>query len=165
MATKPSDASKNKNAPCAATHLNSWGPYPDVTGKIMEYGSYGLNGWVYNLPSTEKNAYYPPEDYWRNFNITQANRVPLMLDCSLRESCPRTGSRAPDNPDEYKIGYEWEMGRFCLDRHSGKVNCVFMDGTVRKVGLKELWTLKWSRTFDTAAGPSRGWPAWMRKFN
>jgi hypothetical protein len=43
--------------------------------------------------------------------------------------------------------------------------------TVRKVGLKELWTLKWHRTFDTAnawtgaGGVQPGdWPEWMRSF-
>ena len=48
---------------------------------------------------------------------------------------------------------------------------LFMDWSVRKVGLKELWTLKWSRDFDTA-GPwtlaggvkPEDWPAWMQRF-
>ncbi len=47
----------------------------------------------------------------------------------------------------------------------------FMDGSVRKVGLKELWTLMWSRHFLTT-GPwtktggvkPEDWPQWMRKF-
>jgi hypothetical protein len=45
------------------------------------------------------------------------------------------------------------------------------DWSVRKVGLKELWTLKWYAHFDTV-GPwtKRGgvkpedWPEWMRGF-
>ena len=53
----------------------------------------------------------------------------------------------------------------------GGINAAFLDWSVRKVGLKELWTLKWSRTFDTA-GPwtkaggvePEDWPQWMRKF-
>ena len=48
---------------------------------------------------------------------------------------------------------------------------LFMDWSVRKVGLKELWTLKWNRNFDTA-GPwtkaggvkPEDWPEWMRRF-
>jgi hypothetical protein len=47
---------------------------------------------------------------------------------------------------------------------------LFMDWGVRKVCLKELWTLKWNRVFDTA-GPwtktggvqPNDWPEWMRK--
>jgi len=51
------------------------------------------------------------------------------------------------------------------------VNYLFMDYSVRKVGLKELWTLKWHQSFNTA-GPwtraggveSEDWPLWTRNF-
>jgi prepilin-type N-terminal cleavage/methylation domain-containing protein len=51
------------------------------------------------------------------------------------------------------------------------VNCVFMDFSVRKIGLKQLWTLKWHRQFETA-GPwtkaggvqPEDWPEWMKRF-
>ena len=63
------------------------------------------------------------------------------------------------------------MARICQNRHEGYINIVFMDCTVRKVGLKELWTLKWHRKFEvdgpwTAAGgvESGDWPEWMRNF-
>jgi len=56
-------------------------------------------------------------------------------------------------------------------RDDGGINFVFLDWSVRKVGLKELWTLKWDREFDTAgpwtkAGGVRpgDWPEWMRRF-
>jgi hypothetical protein len=63
------------------------------------------------------------------------------------------------------------MVRFCLNRHDGFVNGLFLDFSTRKIGLKELWTFKWHRQFDpqgpwtTAGGcqPS-DWPAWMRRF-
>ena len=63
-----------------------------------------------------------------------------------------------------------EMDLFCIDRHGG-VNVLFMDWSVRKVGLKELWTLKWHRRYITE-GPwtkaggavASDWPAWMRPF-
>jgi prepilin-type processing-associated H-X9-DG protein len=58
---------------------------------------------------------------------------------------------------------------FCIDRHSGYVNGLFLDWSARKVGLKELWTLKWYQEFDTAnkwtkAGGAQpeDWPEWMR---
>ena len=41
-----------------------------------------------------------------------------------------------------------EMVRFCPNRHNGFVNSLFCDWSVRKLGLKELWTLKWHREFD-----------------
>ena len=164
VATKTSTPANNPKNPFALNHLAAWGPYPDSTNTINEYGSYGLNGWTYNLPASEINAWYPAKDYWRTFTVTQANNIPVMLDCSIREGSPRDGSRAPEYHGDFRMGYEWELARFCLDRHDGRVNCVFLDGTVRKVGLKELWTLKWHRNFDTKAGPSRGWTPWMSKY-
>jgi prepilin-type processing-associated H-X9-DG protein len=59
----------------------------------------------------------------------------------------------------------------CMNRHNGYVNGLFLDGSVRKVGLKELWTLKWYPKFNTR-GPwtkaggakSEDWPQWMQRF-
>ncbi|MHC4682541.1 MAG: hypothetical protein ACYTEK_28125, partial [Planctomycetota bacterium] len=61
--------------------------------------------------------------------------------------------------------------RICLNRHNGFVNSIFMDWSARRVGLKELWVLKWHREYPTngpwtiAGGvlPS-DWPQWMRSF-
>jgi hypothetical protein len=48
---------------------------------------------------------------------------------------------------------------------------LFVDGSVRKVGLKELWTLRWHQAFSTD-GPwtrvggvqAENWPDWIRAF-
>ena len=46
-----------------------------------------------------------------------------------------------------------------------------MDWSIRKVGLKELWTLKWRQEFDTAEPWTKAggvkpedWPEWMSGF-
>ncbi len=51
------------------------------------------------------------------------------------------------------------------------MNMLFLDWSVKKVGLKELWTLKFHRTWNignqyTMAGvaTAEGWPEWMRSF-
>jgi prepilin-type processing-associated H-X9-DG protein len=61
------------------------------------------------------------------------------------------------------------MRRVCLNRHSGAVNSAFLDWSVRKVGLKELWTLKWHKNFDTRGPWTKAggvqpdnWPEWMQ---
>ncbi len=63
------------------------------------------------------------------------------------------------------------MNRVCVDRHNGFVNSLFADWTVRKIGLKELWTLKWHRTYDTTGPWTKAggvtadrWPQWMRGY-
>jgi len=58
-----------------------------------------------------------------------------------------------------------------MNRHRGVVNGIFMDWSIRKAGLKELWTLKWHREYNTH-GPltkaggvqSSDWPEWIRRF-
>ena len=54
---------------------------------------------------------------------------------------------------------------------NGSVNMLFLDNSARAVDLKELWTLKWHRKFDTKNRWTRAggavnaqWPEWMRKF-
>jgi prepilin-type processing-associated H-X9-DG protein len=61
------------------------------------------------------------------------------------------------------------MERNCVNRHDGFVNVLFCDWSVRKVGLKELWTLKWHKSCDvhgkwTRVGgvQAEDWPKWMR---
>jgi prepilin-type processing-associated H-X9-DG protein len=58
-----------------------------------------------------------------------------------------------------------------MNRHDGAINSLFLDWSARRVGLKELWTLRWYLTCDTA-GPwtkaggvqPEDWPKWMRGF-
>jgi prepilin-type processing-associated H-X9-DG protein len=61
--------------------------------------------------------------------------------------------------------------RYCVNRHDGGVNALYMDWSVRKVGVKQLWTFKWHRQCDTRGKWTKAggvqpedWPAWMRRF-
>jgi hypothetical protein len=64
-----------------------------------------------------------------------------------------------------------EIKRYCINRHRGFTNGVFIDGNARKVGLKGVWKLKWHRNFNTS-GPwteaggvvSSSWPEWIRGY-
>ena len=69
-------------------------------------------------------------------------------------------------------GFVPDMKFFCINRHSGGVNSLFFDWSVRKVGLKELWTLTWHPLLGTTdkwtkAGGVKpeDWPQWMRRFH
>jgi len=61
--------------------------------------------------------------------------------------------------------------RVCVNRHNAALNGLFMDFSARKIGLKELWTLKWHRSFITTGPWTKAgdvmmwdWPQWMRNF-
>jgi prepilin-type N-terminal cleavage/methylation domain-containing protein/prepilin-type processing-associated H-X9-DG protein len=96
------------------------------------------------------------------FNIKRTYRFPILLDC--------TGPTGEIDTGRIRGG-DFSEKRLLINRHDGGINCLFMDWSVRKVGLKELFTLKWSETFNTAnrwtkAGgvQPEDWPPWMRQF-
>ena len=144
-----------------------------------DVGSYGMNGWICNPKQgkTELWGHGPIESYWRTPNVKGAGNMPLFLDCMWVEGWPRQTDEPPpskdwltDSVNENEMGTD-EMRCFCINRHEGYVNGLFMDWSVRKVGLKELWTLKWHRQFDTNGPWTRAggvqpsdWPQWMRNF-
>jgi len=97
------------------------------------------------------------------------NRIPLFLDAVWLGGMPQHTNTPP--VFENGTGGSGMMQRYCIDRHNGYVNAVFIDFSVRKSGLKELWALKWHREFDTGGSwtiaggvQSSNWPQWMRKF-
>jgi prepilin-type N-terminal cleavage/methylation domain-containing protein/prepilin-type processing-associated H-X9-DG protein len=111
-------------------------------------GSYGLNSWASNPPpSAEDDGFHVPDYYWRTTKVTGAANIPLLLDCFWAGGFPDDEDDPPPYPDHRELGAE--MIRFCINRHNGYINCLFCDWSVSKVGLKQLWTLKWHRAFRT----------------
>jgi hypothetical protein len=53
------------------------------------------------------------------------------------------------------------MWRFCIDRHVGRINGVFVDGTNRKIGLKALWKIRWHREWPAIDLGTIERPDWM----
>jgi prepilin-type processing-associated H-X9-DG protein len=150
--------------------FNAWGIFRDV-GPNGICGSYGVNGYLMNIP--DKTVYegsVPASQGWRDLtNVPGADTVPMFLE-ALRFDLWPLPTNAPA-ADEFAAWSGNHMGRCCINRHNGTVSCLFVDGSVRKVGLKELWTLKWHKSFNTA-GPwtqaggvlPTDWPEWMRQF-
>lgn len=143
-----------------------------------DIGSYGLNGWVLNPPANTTDVYgrTPVSDSLRDrYCRGRTNIIPVFGDMwfvdawpkdtdppPLMGTCPGDAETTAQNPSN-------EMQRICVNRHSGYVDFVFMDLSARKVGLKELWVLKWNKSYNvngryTIAGRCRpeNWPAWMR---
>jgi len=143
----------------------SWGAFA---------GSYGANAWLWYLfirplPASSTIG----TKAWRAWSARGASSVPVFFDCIHAGASLDTSY---DPPPQYDDMYtpdepEWPACTVCINRHNEGTNSLFMDWSVRKVGLKELWTLKWHRQFDTA-GPwtkaggaiTEDWPKWMRKF-
>jgi prepilin-type processing-associated H-X9-DG protein len=130
-------------------------------------GSYGLNRNVFSLvfegpvasPSMSRT-------YTDVFSVRGGNNIPLLLD-SVQPACGWISERGlPPETEPSASG-----GGLCINRHDGTINGLFLDWSVRRIGLKELWTLKWHLQFNTR-GPwtkaggvkPEDWPPWMRKF-
>ena len=113
------------------------------------YGSYGMNQWLlYNITAAiEVNI--PPDNFWDSPDVRSPDNVPVLLDCAVIAGLPYDTDIPPPYKDVLTSGIR-RMQLFCLNRHDGGINSLFLDWSVRKVGVKELWTLKWHRNFNTA---------------
>jgi prepilin-type processing-associated H-X9-DG protein len=128
--------------------------------------SYGFNAWlldrIYNT-----NGQDPFNRCLDILSIRKRGEIPALMDCVL----PYGQCDPNDQPATCETNYGSDIKCFCINRHDGYINSLFLDWSVRKVGLKELWKLKWYPDFDTA-GPwtmaggvvPEDWPEWMWNF-
>jgi len=135
-------------------------------------GSYGINTWCPNdEPGVPGHSWRAEgRSRWVTVNQKGAANIPVFLDSISDRMFPLE----TDGPGPYREMYGGvysHMARVALNRHDGGINALFMDWSVRKVGIKEVWTLKWHPDYDTG-GPwtiagevqPEDWPEWMRGF-
>ncbi len=122
--------------------------------------SYGLNGWLCNTGFDSSMPVPTARLGPAIFALRSRANIPVLLDATVPSREFREDYRPPFR-EEY----------FCINRHYGHVNGLFLDWSVRRIGLKELWTLKWHLQFETAGLWTRAggvqqedWPKWMRHF-
>ena len=128
--------------------------------------SYGLNegrGWAFDtsVPIRLSTRRFGADV----FSIMGMANIPTLLDST------RYWVHSPIRPPMSEFAERSVEHSVCINRHNGHINVLFMDWSVRKVGLKELWILKWHSSWDTA-GPwtkaggvkPEDWPEWMRRF-
>jgi len=137
--------------------FEAWGgpyTYAFIDGKRGDYGSYGSNTYIDNHPG--KGVDWKP-NYWRRDDVKNAGEIPMFLDCIWVTAGPSW----TDGPPLY-AGAKWQpggastqltnglMGFFCIPRHGNgdSINGAFVDRSVRSIGLKELWLLRWHRNYD-----------------
>ncbi len=141
------------------------GSYPVTLpwGRMGMAGSYGCNGWMANPPGMTSAS-----GYW--LKLTQAGHfenAPLFADCVWQGSNPTPNSSFDQPPTMAgDCGVDDAMPSFCIPRHTGRapLNMAFIDGSVGDVGLRQLWQLPWSTTYNAALAPTI-WPAWLRYYN
>ena len=138
--------------------FSCWGLWVKYPTKYI-HGSYGVNSWIYD------RGHKDGVKLWGRFQTKGAFKIPLMLDCYWCEGYPRHRDDPP--PDRFygefgdHLNY---MKRFCIDRHDETTNGLFLDLSSKKVGLKQLWELKWHECWYNNAvcsdPPDYTPPAW-----
>jgi prepilin-type processing-associated H-X9-DG protein len=124
--------------------------------------------------NTQNNTTVIPDTRQIEGKPVSTNTIPVFGDSTWYDAWPRHTDSPSLTMDAFGImdqGTSQEMNHYCINRHDGFVNLLFMDWSARNVGLKELWTLKWHRAFVTSgpwtkAGGVRpeDWPEWLRRF-
>ena len=153
----------------AGNTFEAWGISDGTSITAGDYGSYGVNSYICNPPANITSiGSVKTKDNWRKMNVKGAGQIPMFLDAKWIDSWP---SHTDFPPESEESGYTASnMTSFFMNRHNGYVNGVFLDTSVRKIGLKELYKLKWHRSFDQNGPWTRdgvmadSWPEWTRKF-
>lgn len=141
--------------------LEAW-RVPDTQGG--DQGSYTPNGWMCNPPTRLDKLWGrgPKGNYWRGTPNRNASKVPVMSEGWWVDAWPRDTDTPYTDRDFFKSGGSGEMRTVCVDRHQLTQNCLFADWSVLRISLKQLWRLKWHKTFDTHR-PLPEWPQWIAR--
>ena len=131
--------------------------------EVVFVGSYGMNEWL----------------HWGHVDrpdiVASLNNVPVLLDCAYQSAEPFPFDRPPEYDGAIGPIPFGGMDYFCINRHDATINGLFLDFSMRKVGLKELWTLRWELHYSadliarspwttTGGVQPEDWPEWMRNF-
>jgi hypothetical protein len=153
MATEPID----EGVGCPYT---AW--WLETDAGLRTAGSYCVNYWV---------AKDQAPKFWRTPYVADAGKVPLLMDGNWKDAEPEPSDDPPPSR-EWIQAMCWEpnaneMKRVCQYRHESIVNGVFLDLSGRKIGLKELWVLKWHREWPEGTDHLPDWEVeapWMVNF-
>ena len=184
----PTATREMENSNDWGTFKAAWRTVATPNGGSYRYVfSYNINSWTNYMHGDRGDRW--EEWFWKrvNNNTTVApgtrtmigkpvslNTIPVFGDGTWHDAWPRDTDTPAQTMDAFGIGDRGttgEMNHFSINRHDGHVGMLFMDWSTRRVGLKELWTLKWHRGFITSgawtqAGGARAedWPVWLRNF-
>lgn len=148
----------------------AWGHLPQFFNPATDCGSYGINGWLEDSKvATGDRA----KKFWRKITeVTNSGNVPMLMDAQWVDAWPEPEHAPPsaENTD-WRDQQDSHMVRMLQNRHNERQNVLWVDGSAQTVGIKQLWTLKWHKEFNTGGPWTTGggvrntdWPVWMRVF-
>jgi len=163
-------------------------PYKNIMPNgTEELNSYGMNLWAYSKNCVVFDSI--GEKRWGRLEATGASRntIPLFLDSTFAGAAPHydgywdpmvmaamTEEPLPENG--FTSVYHG-IRQFAIPRHGSStkvgINVLFFDNSVRHVMVKEIWSLKWHKNFETnrwrtdraTIWPGDGTGIWMDKLS
>ncbi|MHC4620148.1 MAG: hypothetical protein ACYTEQ_20570 [Planctomycetota bacterium] len=138
--------------------------------------SYGCNQWISRNTANVRGGKLPDGSpkLWGFFPLEAKNAelAPIIVDSVGSGNCPLPIDQPPLYDGDLYLpgsGNRNEIKNFCLNRHKGAVNVLFLDFSARKVGLKGLWYLWWHRGWPVPSQmpPPDDWDSpyhWMYNF-
>lgn len=129
----------------------------------FQYGSYALNCWTAANAKGWPREWGDSANLWGKANQKGANNIPILADGYWMGGMPLETDQPSLYPDKM-VNPLHSMQRFCSNRHDNKTNVAFMDWSVRSVGLKQLWKLKWHKNYNVnAKDPDWSRAPWINK--
>jgi prepilin-type N-terminal cleavage/methylation domain-containing protein len=129
-------------------------------------GSYTINLWM--ATDTESGSEHTNNwvGYWHSSNVKGAAYAPLMT-CGQAGNmqCYAFDEPSPYETDPWTAGPRNEIRRVCIKRHAPyHVNCLMFDFSVKRVTIKEVWTLHWHKYWaeELKQFGFPAWPEWMK---
>ncbi len=117
-------------------------------------GSYGVNGWLLQLPAGSAVAPVLAGKFL-TMPVRSPALVPVVADCVLADpGFPMASDTVPPSLTSPFVPRGSGLPRatgsmqyFCIDRHRRRVNVAMLDGHAEAVPLARLWQLQWHRGF------------------
>lgn len=167
-------ATQRRKGPDGKTLLEHGGidtAYVMGTGEFThsEVASYTMNNWLYDAPTDIQGR--EKDWHWGTFSVPgNVSNIPVQADGAWRGGGPWYGDRttyAPSNkPGDYSDEGNFaacEMQHFAFPRHNLRNNILYLDGSARGTRIRDLWSLKWHREWDTEAWRTKvQFPAWLK---
>ena len=124
-----------------------------------EYGSYGHNYWLYG----DESGYFVSLAEWESSRWGSPNQsgsalIPIFVDSTWVDYFARDTDTCPVNfdlDDDNQYLMATGLLRILVNRHRDELNVGFIDGHAEPIELKMLWSLKWSKVFQTMGAQTR----------
>jgi len=142
---------------------------PATGNNITAHGSYGANTLIYDFhpdwPDITPSGAKDTKNCWRGPDVKNGGNIPLFFDCAcygVRPASEYSDQGGWDTSDDPGLFHDQPGGglgrRCCINRHQGRVDYTFLDWSVRRIGLRGLFRLKWHRNYPTFP-PDNPWVA------